>query len=183
MRYVGDPVPKIVPYSLPAFAKRSLRGKYACQSRSRVVGCRVGMPRAWRRRGARPRRRCRSRRTRCSGSSQLRRLYRERRSDEGVRAHGAALGTAHRRPIVERDRVLGNKLFLYTQKTGAPVFVPPPAVVKALEDDSKSKYFFAAAKPQTRGGRLVKSFPSVTWRRARPSLWTGCRRNRDMSRE
>ena len=54
---------------------------------------------------------------------------------------------------LKRDRVQGNKLFLYTQKTGTPVFVPlPPAVVKALETlESEGEYFFTSgrAKPQT----------------------------------
>jgi integrase len=32
------------------------------------------------------------------------------------------------------DRLSGNRLFLYTQKTGVPVYVPlPPCVVEALE--------------------------------------------------
>ena len=35
---------------------------------------------------------------------------------------------------LKRDRVKGNKLFLYTQKTGTPVYVPlPPAAVAALD--------------------------------------------------
>jgi hypothetical protein len=45
---------------------------------------------------------------------------------------------------------MGNKLFLYTQKTGTPVLVPPPAVVKALEKleklESEGKYFFPSGR-------------------------------------
>jgi integrase len=52
------------------------------------------------------------------------------------------------------DRVKGNKLFLYTQKTGTPpVNVPlPPAAVEALGKLSgDSEHFFTSgkAKPQT----------------------------------
>lgn len=47
----------------------------------------------------------------------------------------------------------GNKLFLYTPKTGTPVYVPlPPAAVKALGQlDEEGEYFFTSgkAKPQT----------------------------------
>ena len=54
---------------------------------------------------------------------------------------------------LKRERVKGNKLFLYTQKTGTPVYVPlPPAAVKALGQlDGESEYFFTSgkAKPQT----------------------------------
>jgi integrase len=52
-----------------------------------------------------------------------------------------------------RDRLKGNKLFLYTQKTGTPVYVPlPPAAVEALGKlNGDSEYFFTSgkAKPQT----------------------------------
>jgi integrase len=52
-----------------------------------------------------------------------------------------------------RDRIKGNKLFLCTQKTGTPVYVPlPPAVVAALGTlDGDGAYFFTSgkAKPQT----------------------------------
>ena len=54
---------------------------------------------------------------------------------------------------LKRERVKGNKLFLYTQKTGTPVYVPlPPAVVAALDKlNSDSEHFFTSgkAKPQT----------------------------------
>ena len=54
---------------------------------------------------------------------------------------------------LKRDRVKGNKLFLYTQKTGTPVYVPlPPAAVEALGKLSgDTEYFFTSgkAKPQT----------------------------------
>jgi len=46
---------------------------------------------------------------------------------------------------LERDRIKDGKLFLYTQKTGTPVYVPlPPAVVDALKDIPRvsEKYFF-----------------------------------------
>jgi integrase len=50
-----------------------------------------------------------------------------------------------------RERVKGNKLFLYTQKTGTAVYVPlPPVVAKAL-GQLDGEYFFTSgtAKPQT----------------------------------
>lgn len=54
---------------------------------------------------------------------------------------------------LKRDRLKGNKLFLYTQKTGTPVYVPlPPAVVEALGKlNGDGEYFFTSgkAKPQT----------------------------------
>ncbi|MBI3492678.1 MAG: tyrosine-type recombinase/integrase [Acidobacteria bacterium] len=54
---------------------------------------------------------------------------------------------------LKRERVKGNKLFLYTQKTGTAVYVPlPPAAVKALGQlEGDGEYFFASgkAKPQT----------------------------------
>jgi integrase len=51
-----------------------------------------------------------------------------------------------------RDRMKGNKLFLYTQKTGTPVRVPlPPAAVRALRTVDGGDHFFVSgkAKPQT----------------------------------
>lgn len=54
---------------------------------------------------------------------------------------------------LKRDRIKGNKLFLYTQKTGTPVYVPlPPAAVDALGKlNGDTEYFFTSgkAKPQT----------------------------------
>jgi integrase len=54
---------------------------------------------------------------------------------------------------LKRDRVKGNKLFLYTQKTGTPVYVPlPPAAVEGLGKlEGDGEYFFSSgrAKPQT----------------------------------
>ncbi|MPY87169.1 MAG: tyrosine-type recombinase/integrase [Luteitalea sp.] len=47
--------------------------------------------------------------------------------------------------VLERSRLAGDKLFLYTQKTGTPVWVPlPPHVVHALEQSPSDnpKYFF-----------------------------------------
>ena len=44
---------------------------------------------------------------------------------------------------LKRDRLTGNKLFLYTQKTGTPVFVPlPPRVVEELRELNSDKDFF-----------------------------------------
>jgi integrase len=55
---------------------------------------------------------------------------------------------------LDRSRLTGNKLFLYTAKTGTPVFVPlPPAVIEALDVlpvNEKGRYFSTGeAKPQT----------------------------------
>lgn len=47
--------------------------------------------------------------------------------------------------VLERSRLAGDKLFLYTQKTGTPVWVPlPPKTVQALEKSpsGNDKYFF-----------------------------------------
>src|SRR5204863_1417946 len=47
--------------------------------------------------------------------------------------------------ILERSRLNRDKLFVYTQKTGTPVWVPlPPKVVKGLKDapSDNPKYFF-----------------------------------------
>lgn len=36
---------------------------------------------------------------------------------------------------IRREQIKGNRIFLYTQKTGTPVYAPvPPEVIKALED-------------------------------------------------
>lgn len=54
---------------------------------------------------------------------------------------------------LKRERVKGNKLFLYTQKTGTPVYVPlPPAAVEALaklEGEGECYFSSGKAKPQT----------------------------------
>lgn len=54
---------------------------------------------------------------------------------------------------LKRERVKGNKLFLYAQKTGTAVYVPlPPAAVKALgrlEGDGEHFFTSGKAKPQT----------------------------------
>jgi integrase len=54
---------------------------------------------------------------------------------------------------LKRERIKGNKLFLYTQKTGTPVYVPlPPATVEALGKlNGDGEHFFTSgkAKPQT----------------------------------
>ena len=55
---------------------------------------------------------------------------------------------------LDRSRLAGNKLFLYTAKTGTPVFVPlPPAVIEALDAiavNERGRYFSTGdAKPQT----------------------------------
>jgi integrase len=56
--------------------------------------------------------------------------------------------------ILERSRLNGDKLFIYTQKTGTPVWVPlPPKVVKALKEapSEDPQYFFwnARCSPMT----------------------------------
>lgn len=41
------------------------------------------------------------------------------------------------------DRIRGGKVFLYTQKTGTPVWVPvPPFVVEAMEEVRQGQYYF-----------------------------------------
>lgn len=66
---------------------------------------------------------------------------------------------------LKRDRIKGNKLFLYTQKTGTPVRVPlPPAVVEALARlNGDSEYFFTSgkAKPQTARANWSRYLDSV----------------------
>ena len=50
---------------------------------------------------------------------------------------------------LQRDRIRSGKLFLYTQKTGTPVYVPlPPAVLDALADipNVSDTYFFWSGK-------------------------------------
>jgi site-specific recombinase XerD len=51
--------------------------------------------------------------------------------------------------VLERSRLSGDKLFLYTQKTGTPVWVPlPPKAVEALSSSPSEnrKYFFWNAR-------------------------------------
>lgn len=65
---------------------------------------------------------------------------------------------------LERARVKKGKLFLYTQKTGTPVWVPlPPTVVEALENvdnDVNPKYFFWSGNgdPKTTVADWQRSF-------------------------
>ena len=64
---------------------------------------------------------------------------------------------------LERTRVKGGKLFLYTQKTGTPVWVPlPPAVIAALEQvpNANERYFFWSGNgdPKTTVADWQRSF-------------------------
>jgi len=67
---------------------------------------------------------------------------------------------------LKRERVKGNKLFLYTQKTGTPVHVPlPPAAVAALEKlNGDTEHFFTSgkAKPQTARANWSRYLDTVT---------------------
>jgi integrase len=59
-----------------------------------------------------------------------------------LRASGLRIRDA---ATLERNRIQDGKLFLYTQKTGTPVYVPlPPVVLDALKDipPVSEKYFF-----------------------------------------
>ena len=63
---------------------------------------------------------------------------------------------------LERVRLNGDKLFLYTQKTGTPVYCPvPPEVTKALASvvDQRSEYFFWDGKSERE--TTVKSWNRV----------------------
>ena len=63
---------------------------------------------------------------------------------------------------LERSRLKGDKLFLYTQKTGTPVNCPlPPDVVKALEglQNERPEYFFWDGKSERE--TTVKSWNRV----------------------
>ena len=65
-----------------------------------------------------------------------------------------------------RDRLTGNKLFLYTAKTGTPVYIPlPPMVVDALNavDHRNGWYFW------TGNGKPVTAV--AHWQRALQSLF------------
>jgi integrase len=53
---------------------------------------------------------------------------------------------------LKRERVKGNKLFLYTQKTGTPLYVPlPPAAVEALSKLNGDNEIFSRAGRRSRG--------------------------------
>lgn len=64
--------------------------------------------------------------------------------------------------MLERARLTGGKLFLYTAKTGVPVYCPvPDFVVNALEDapNTNSRYFFwtGESKPKSAVGDWQRS--------------------------
>jgi integrase len=64
--------------------------------------------------------------------------------------------------MLEKDRLSENKLFLYTAKTGVPVYCPlPEFVVRALEDapGTNSRYFFwtGESKPKSAVGDWQRS--------------------------
>lgn len=64
--------------------------------------------------------------------------------------------------MLGRDRLSGNKLFLYTAKTGVPVYCPlPPFVAKALEDSpgTNARHFFwtGDSKPKSAVGDWQRS--------------------------
>jgi site-specific recombinase XerD len=79
---------------------------------------------------------------------------------------------------LKRERVKGNKLFLYTQKTGTPVYVPlPPAAVTALDKlNGDTEHFFTSGKasrrPPARTGRGI-SRPCSSWPKSRTRTRTG----------
>lgn len=63
---------------------------------------------------------------------------------------------------LERERVKGDKLFLYTQKTGTPVYCPlPPEVTKAMRAvvNERPEYFFWDGKSERE--TTVKSWNRV----------------------
>ena len=56
---------------------------------------------------------------------------------------------------LSRNRIQGDKLFLYTAKTGTPVYCPlPPVVIEALDAIPESAYFFwtGLSTPKTAAG-------------------------------
>jgi integrase/recombinase XerD len=76
-----------------------------------------------------------------------------------LRYSGLRIGDAVQ---LSMDRVQGNRLFLYTQKTGVPVYCMLPAfVVKALESSPRSseRYFFWTGQSKTHSaiGKLLLS--------------------------
>jgi integrase/recombinase XerD len=61
---------------------------------------------------------------------------------------------------LSRDRIQNDKLFLYTAKTGTPVYCPlPPFVVEALKAIPESTYFFwtGLSTPKTAAGNWQSS--------------------------
>jgi integrase len=77
-----------------------------------------------------------------------------------LRYSGLRIGDA---ATLERSRVKGGKLFLYTQKTGTPVWVPlPPVVLQALEqvNNANERYVFWSGNgdPKTTVADWQRSF-------------------------
>src|SRR5256886_17223091 len=69
------------------------------------------------------------------------------RSYSGLRIRDAA--------TLSRNRIQGDKLFLYTAKTGTPVYCPlPPVVIEALNAIPENTYFFwqGLSTPKTAAG-------------------------------
>jgi integrase len=63
-------------------------------------------------------------------------------------------------PKRARNRIQGDKLFLYTAKTGTAVYCPlPPIVVRALNAIPASKYYFwtGLSKPKSAVGDLQRT--------------------------
>jgi integrase/recombinase XerD len=59
-----------------------------------------------------------------------------------------------------RDRLRGDKLFLFTAKTGTAVYCPlPPVLIKALDDIPESTYYFwtGLSKPKSAVGDWQRS--------------------------
>ena len=77
-----------------------------------------------------------------------------------LRYTGLRIGDAASCPV---DRLTGNRLFLYTQKTGVPVYVPlPPFVVQALDGCPRKseRYWFwtGVGSKDTLGGNWRRAF-------------------------
>jgi hypothetical protein len=70
---------------------------------------------------------------------------------------------------LSRNRIQGDKLFLYTTKTGTAVYCPlPPSLVKALNAIPENAYFFwtGLSKPKSAVGGLAAQFetpPHFGW--------------------
>jgi integrase/recombinase XerD len=65
-----------------------------------------------------------------------------------------------------RNRIQDDKLFLYTAKTGTPVYCPlPPCVVEALSTIPESTYFFWTrfSTPKTAAGKLAEQFEAPVY--------------------